>query len=242
MALILSMQGNARFLIWKTGWDAYTMAYLPTFGALPQDFHNSTSYAKQLGENLTVFSAYFRSQELITFYNYQPNLTYISHLDFNTTGGQNNASQLVQSISYEAILYMFNVLNIEIPESSQHEGILALYLAALNVFRVVTYTYYIAGSAAVLILLGLMFCFGKRNKSRYEWVSIALRIVAGIALGLVLLTLLRGGQAGSNIVQANWTIPIVLLIYAVGTFSGSLASAPVLRLGLKERTTDGLLY
>ena len=217
MALILAMQGNARFISWKTGWDAYTFAYIPTFASVPQQFHNSTIYADGLRQNLTTFSAYFRFHDFMTFYDYQPNLTFISHLDFHTSHGQEAAAEVVQTISSEAVLFMYDVFQIDVPRSSGNEGVQALYQSSINVM-VTTYTYYIASSAAILILLGLMFCFGKSHKSRYEWFSISLRIVAGIALGLVLLTLTNGSQAEYSVISANWSIPIVLLTYAVGEY------------------------
>ena len=227
MALILTMQGNARFISWKSGWDAYTNAYMPTFVEAPQQFNNSLAYADSLRQNLTTFSAYFRFHDFVSYYNYQPNLTFISQLDFRTPHGQEAAAEVIETIASEAVLFMYDVFNIDVPRSSENEGVKALYQSAINVMMT-TYTYYIASSSAILIILGLMFLFGKSHKSRYEWVSISLRIVAGIALGLVLLTLLNGGTAEYNILASNWNIPLVLMLYGVGecpknlTFSANI--------------------
>ena len=219
MALILAMQGNARFVIWKTGWDAYKLAYEPAFGTAPQQFHNSTVYAREFGQNLTTFSEWFRFHELVTFYNYQPNLTYMSHLDFDTVSGQNQARQIWESISFEAVLFMFDVYDIAVPNSDTgYESARDLYNAAINVFDGVTFVYYLVGTGSVLILLGVMLWFGKSHKSRYEWVTLGLRVVAGIALTLITLTKTGSGNAAYNIIDRNWLIPIVLIVYAIGEY------------------------
>lgn len=218
MSLILAMQGNSRFLIWKTGWDAYRLALQPAFASSPYLFNSSSAFVDSLRENLTTFDHYFIGHQFSDYYNFNPNLTYIEKLNWNSTSAKIKAMDLYEQIADAAVLFIFDILDVSIPDFENGiTNIQQLYEGGLNVF-VVTFIYYVVGAGAVLILLGIMFWFGKRRKSRFEWTSLILRIAAGVALIVITGTIAGTANGAYDIVESNWTIPMVLITYALSEY------------------------
>ena len=226
MALILTMQGNSRFVIFKTWYDADRIAFQPYFippfynsSSTQREvlFHNSQIYARELQHNITTFNGYFYLGDFGSFYNYAPNITYLSHLNFNTTNGQNAALAVFNQLTYAAAVYAFKQLGIEPPDTDVNEPV-DLYNASIQIF-VISYIYFVVGAGFVLIILGIMYGFGQRSKSRFEYASMGVRIGIGIALTLFAVTSEGQHLAADNLVEESWIIPIVLLIYAFGELS-----------------------
>ena len=218
MGLVLAMQGNSRFVILKIGIDAFNVAVRPAFDNFNTNviaaFPSSHAFADGIRHNLTIFNEYFQHASFDDFYDYNVNLTYIEGLNFNSTTDQNRAFGLYEQMSYAAILFLFDVLDIEIPDTEEVRNVLDLEQEGLNEFNV-TYLYYLIGSGFILVLLGIMFWIGKRNKSVFEYVSCGLRIVAGTVLTLLGCTYAGSHNIAFSIYDHNWTIGMVLLIYAI---------------------------
>ena len=218
MGLVLAMQGNSRFLILKIGIDAFNYGVRPAFNDFNIDiigaYNSSHAFVDGIRHNLTVFSGFFQHQSFEEYYNYDLNLTYIEGLNWNSTTDQNTAFSLWQQMSFAAILFLFDVLGVEIPDTEGNRSVLELEQTGLNEFNV-TYLYYLIGSGFILILLGIMFWIGKRNKSVFEYASCGLRIVAGTVLALLGCTYAGSSSVAFSIYDHNWTIVMVLLIYAL---------------------------
>ena len=225
MALILCLQGLSRFLIWKSFYDAVEHSLAPFF--TNQTYNNATEFLNILTEDLTVFQEKFRGTEFVDFYNYTQDLADISRLNFSNHHGEQKAINLTTVILDSAIDYIFHVFQITVPEKISNKK--AITQALIDGVRVFTtaFFYFIIGSGFVLLLLGVLYWFGKRHKSRYEWASLVLRFVSGIALALVVLTIYQNEVVVSDgiristdqaafILDKQWVIPIVLLVFATG--------------------------
>ena len=228
MALILSLQGLSRFLIWKVVYDSIEISLTPFTG--PKTHESAIVFADALRENLTHFQDHFRGSKFVDFYNYNHNLTSISQLNISTQHGQRRAIILTEEIIDAAVDYLFNEFDITETESvGSITSVDKVYVVGIKVFATAFY-YFIIGSGFVLLLLGVMYWFGKRHKSRYEWASLVLRLAAGFALTMVVLTIYEaqvervdgtvvGTNMAADIVRKQWAIPIVLLVFATGQFT-----------------------
>ena len=97
------------------------------------------------------------------------------------------AGEIVSEMWIAVENFIFENFGVEVPESQQHKKPTAggLQVSKNNslweVFSTVFVYFYIAAGFFLIVLAG-MYWFGKTKKSKGEWASIAVRVVAGAGL------------------------------------------------------------
>jgi len=122
---------------------------------------------------------------------------------------------IVEEHSAKVAVFLFENFNVDLPDDESTSGLSAeeTLLAHISVFFTV-YLYYLIAGGCLLIVLGVLYWFGKTHKSRWEYGSIAVRISAGIGLSLVSISYLF--STSGNLFMSPWMIPMVVIIYFIG--------------------------
>ena len=225
----MTVLGNARFLTFKALVDDIQDLVVPTFGTFDPE-RTGPELAEMLKTNLEAFNKHFIRRDFEETYNYTRNLTFISHLsDFGSNHTQNKLAAVYTEMEYAMTNFVFEVYNLVQETKDKPKTQFDAYFGTFLTFVVTLYYYWIA-AGFVLMILGVMYWFGKRHKSRFEWASLFMRLITGLTLALlILIQYLPHGEsngepvdAASNILLTSWTIPIVLLLYSFGTSATSL--------------------
>jgi hypothetical protein len=213
VAILLTAEGSTLLIIWNE--IAQDLDWMYNNLLDPSYFNSSQAYASSLVTNLTNFDNSFKQKYLSTSYNYTSGAANFSHLDFATTEGLNKAEDLYNDMLFKVAVFLFENFNVDLPDDESTSGLSAedTLLVHMSVFFTV-YLYYLIAGGCLLIVLGVLYWFGKTHKSRWEYGSIAVRISAGIGLSLVSISYLF--STSGNLFMSPWMIPMVVIIYFIG--------------------------
>lgn len=211
VAILLTAEGSTLLILWNE--IAQDIDWMSNNLLDPAYFDSSQAYASSLLTNLTDFENSFKQKYLLDSYNYTSGAANFSHLDFATTEGMNKAEDLYNDMFTKVAVFLFENFNVDLPpDESTGESELDKLAALASVFWTV-FLYYIIAAGCLLIILGVMYWFGKKNKSRWEYGSIAVRIAVGVGLSLVSISYLF--NTSFNLFFSPWMIPMVVIIYFI---------------------------
>lgn len=171
-----------------------------------------------------------------------PNLTHalqeLAHqTDFNST----ETDHLVTDIILESLDYLFEILQIEPPKAVRRAAANAVIASSghnptaspvmseqqhveeiINVFVTIFY-YTFAAAGGALIMLGVLHWVGIRRKNRADYLSIAVKGLVGVGLGLLTLLAVVNrksdgdlSDAFGNFYSSPWVLPTVVLALGTG--------------------------
>jgi hypothetical protein len=221
VAILLTAEGSTLLIIWNE--IAQDVDWMNNNLWDPSYFNSSQAYASSLLTNLTNFDNSFKQKYLSDSYNYTAGAANFSHLDFATTEGLNKAEDLYSDMLYKVAVFLFENFNVDLPGDAEFNSGLSeeeTLQAHVSVFLTV-YLYYLIAGGCLLIVLGVLYWFGKTHKSRWEYGSIAVRISVGIGLSLVSISYLF--STSGNLFMSPWMIPMVVIIYFIGKAPFALA-------------------
>jgi hypothetical protein len=214
VAILLTAEGSTLLIVWNE--IAQDIDWMDNNLSDPAYFNSSQAYASSLITNLTNLDNSFKQKYLSDSYNYTSGAANFSLLDFATTEGLNKAEDLYSDMFYKVMVFLFENFNVEVPEDqsgfepSTDEAKLE---ALVSVFSTV-FLYYIIAGGCLLIVLGVLYWFGKTHKSKWEYGSIAVRIAVGTGLSLVSISYLFNTSV--RLFMSPWMIPMVVIIYFIG--------------------------
>jgi len=213
VAILLTAEGSTLLIIWNE--IAQDIDWMNNNLVDPAYFNSSQAYASSLLTNLTNFDNSFKQKYLSASYNYTSGAANFSHLDFATTEGLNKAEDLYSEMLYKVVVFLFENFNVELPDGQSSLGLSEeeKFQELMSVF-ITVYLYYIIAGGCLLIVLGVLYWFGKTHKSRWEYGSIAIRIAVGIGLSLVSISYLF--NTSYNLFMSPWMVPMVVIIYFIG--------------------------
>jgi len=206
-------------ILWNifAGFDIYWWTLY--YGVLDATYTSNSELITSIKQAIEDLGEKFKADNLAEVYDYNQNLTSISTLDFNSTDWSNRTADIVNDIWYgiqNAIFSNFGIDGAEAPAGHEETAVEVGNAYFNTVDTALAYFYISAG--CFLIILAVMYWFGKTHKSRGEYVSIAVRVVAGIGIMLTLIANYTSGQSSDNFVISPWLIPVVMLGYFVGTY------------------------
>jgi hypothetical protein len=189
-------------------WTSYYEVYYGSYDSDEEVIGSIKQAIEELGKN-------FKADNLAQLYDYNQNLTSIAKLDFKSPDWANQ-TRLWIGIE-NAIFSNFDIHGAS-PHNNKAESEADEDQAAYDaVSTALIYFYSSAGS--FLVILAVMYWLGKTHKLPGEYVSILVRVVAGIGIALTLVALNYDyGQSTDNFVLSPWLIPVVMLGYFVGTY------------------------
>jgi hypothetical protein len=242
VAILLTVEGSTTLILWNIikNYSNSLTANLPCpacygdIGAFDQTMGllNSEKLIDYLNETIIQFNENFKNSEISTLYNYTADLVALKNIPapYNSTEWNDDAYLIETKIFFGVYDFLYAQFKIEAPGSATVEAGGSVEDQTLskineasglfNIFNTVFYYFFIS-AGAMLIVLAVMYWFGKNHKSRGEYASIVMRTVAGLAL-------MVGLYAGTNTVLAgdfdlsSWIIPTVVLSYFVVIVMDSL--------------------
>lgn len=212
VTILLTAEGSTLLIIWNE--IAQDIDWMTNNLLDPAYFNSSHAYASSLLTNLTNFENSFKQKYLLDAYNYTAGAANFSHLDFATTEGMNKAEDLYNDMVTSVAVFLFDNFDVDLPSEDSTGGSELSKLEELASVFWTVFLYYIIAGGCLLIVLGVMYWFGKTNKSRWEYGSIAVRISVGLGLALVSISYLFNTSA--NLFFSPWMIPMVVIIYFIG--------------------------
>ena len=156
-------------------------------------------------------------------YDYRQNLTSLANVTalYNSDKWSEQTGPILVDLWLGVDNAIFEYFGIETPEpAKQPNGIetAARLSASLNYFEAVFAYFYIA-AGAFLLMLGVLYWFGKTEKSIGEWLSILVRSVFGICLTMFCLFSFANNTAVDGFTSSFWPIPVVMIAYFIGMFT-----------------------
>jgi hypothetical protein len=212
VAILLTAEGSTLLIIWNEiiqnqDWMVNNL-WPPGYFATAQD------YASSFLTNLTDFENSFKTKYLVDSYNYTAAAANLTHLDISTDEGYNEAYNIYQEMWTAVEVFLFENFQVEAPSTLSPTASEDDKNAALSDVFWTVFIYYTIAAGCLLIVLGVMYWFGKTRKSRWEYGSIVVRIAVGIALTLVSISTLY--MTGLYLFWSPWMIPMVVIIYFIG--------------------------
>ncbi|MFI5420433.1 MAG: low temperature requirement protein A [Nitrososphaerales archaeon] len=190
VCLILTVEGSTTLILWNIIIHSYlnweNLYPVVEYADYSRDFTSAEAVLNYLNESITEFSREFKAGALAKAVNYTEDLTKIRDLkpSFGSTEWNDQAGEIVDEIWLGVDNFIFENFGIEVPGQDQkaHTGNEAAQQDALfNVFSTVFYYFYIA-AGLFLVILAVMYWFGKRNKTKGEWASMGVRLIAGAGI------------------------------------------------------------
>ena len=220
VAILLTVEGSSMLILWNViskvddliwyWWPATAGDY--NFGYW---YNNTEQVIEYVNYGIRNVSYAFKNQDLLTAYQY--NITQIrdAPYKFGTEKYDDYVGEICASIWFSMERVAFETFGVEVPESSSGKGEFAESAALLDVFNQV-WVYFFIAAGTFLVVLAIMYWFGKTHKSRGEYFSIAVRVVAGIGLALGCLeNWVDYTTSSANFVYSPWPLLTVMFGYLV---------------------------
>lgn len=226
------VEGSSQFVIWNVINQYWNWQYNNFYN--PDTEATAEIYIAHLQTNITAFDNLFKN-ELLDYYDYTANLTAMSKLnwtsvtDYVSNGGYGtdayNESLTILNDLYNGLTeFIFYEFNVEVPEdklkeaTSTEERIDALQGVFITIFW-----YFLISAGVFLIILACMYWSGKKNKTKWEYVSIVVRTLFGLGIALVSVSLVtpfnaNGSNSGYYLFYSPWMVPLVVIVYFIGMF------------------------
>ncbi len=217
IAIVLTVEGSTQFISWWIA--AENLAYLQKNLAIDTQFNTNDTAAFVNGVNITL--QYFDNGFKKAFIpDYSSNLTAIQHLDINKSQDVYQINLIVNDIYDSLTVWLFKIFGVKLSDglTKNAKDNYAKASAVGEAFSTV-FVFFLISAGCVLIILGIMYWFGKTHKSRGEMASVFVRIFAGVGLALVSTSIYTA--AGPKLIFSPWMIPLVLIVFLIGRSSFS---------------------
>jgi hypothetical protein len=183
VAIVLTAEGSTQFITW---WIAVEhLNYLGKGLDLDTQIYNRSTTAFVNAVNCTLYDFNYRfKKENIPDYN--SNLTLIQNLDITIPDDNDQIMPNVFDIFDSLTNWIFKIFGFKLSDgliknaNDNFDKASALMQAFSTVFL-----FFLISAGSVLIILGIIYWFGKNHKSRGEIASVFIRILAGVGLALV---------------------------------------------------------
>lgn len=242
IAILLTVEGSSQFIIWWMATDLSNFAINTIINVVSPDA-NVTALVSSLKEGVNHINTRFTGSVPVPDFN----STYTAFINLaaqnltNTDEVTQKSEEIAADFFGEVLVWIFENLRVEVPakELSTAKTAVDKSIAIYSVF-VVVFIFFFTAAGVTLIMLGVMYWFGKSHKTKGELLSIVVRVIAGI--GLSLLSIMAALDSNdttntymiyNNFIGSPWVLPTVLLAFALGKLldlqsGAALTIAPVI--------------
>ena len=155
-----------------------------------------------------------------------PDISYELYELDDPTLNQTDVLEILYNVTSKVEVFIFDTFGVESGDT-QATSPDEVEADQIDTFGTV-FLYFFISAGVVLILLAALFWLGKRRKSRGEFLSIAFRVLMGIALTFVALLYATSSMANENrfinYFLSPWMLPTVVIAYGIGKSLPSLES------------------
>ena len=209
MAILLTAEGSTLLIIWNEIVQNFDWMNNNLWD--PSWFSTSQEFASSLVTNLTDFDNRFKLKVLKDSYDYSAAAANITKFNISTTEGYDKVEDIYNDMLTALTVFVFDNFDVEPPADLNAPKSEADTADALFTVFVTVFLYFLISAGCLLVILGVMYWFGKTHKSRWEYGSIVVRAVVGIALSLVAISSLY--NTGLRLFLSPWMIPMVTIVY-----------------------------
>ena len=178
-------------------------------------FKDGTELTKWIHYAIGQVADFFKDDTLINAYNRNITMITDAPYKFGTVDYDNYVGPIVDSIWFDMERVAFNSFGVEAPESRDAGSSESAADALQNIFNEVWVYFFLAGGGFLLVL-AVMYWFGKTHKTRWEYFSILVRVVFGIGLCLGCLeNWVDYNTTSANFVYSPWPLITMMLGYFI---------------------------
>lgn len=220
MAILLTVEGQTALTIWDATRNAITWFEIrfpdPTNPAA--GFDSMDDLMISVNRTISETTARYHYGSLSSIYDVNPDIEALQNNTepFASAGWNASTSELLSNIKYNIEYFIFYNFQAESPEMELEETKdPAEKVRILNDSFKFVFEYFYIAAGGLLIMLAVLYWFGKTHKKADEWCSIVLRIVVGLAIPCVSATAFLEEEGGTS----SFRFKGHGLIIAVVTFS-----------------------
>jgi hypothetical protein len=221
VGILLTVEGSSEFILWRLGIE---LSNWTTDKAL-----NSLTYVETSQQLIDALNS--------TFITVSDRFTKLAPLDFteqfdeirklNITSKSSDdviseGVNIVNSMLTEIYAWIFENIGVALPKKDKSggasEGVTSdEKLSEIGSIFGTVFLYFFISAGCVLVLLSVMYYFGKTHKNRGELSSIAFRFFIGVGLALIAtMYAAPDGAVLSKFILSPWVLPAVTLSYGLG--------------------------
>lgn len=215
VAILLTVEGSSQFIIWNitNQYSNWQYNWILPLGYAPY-YYNQTSWIQSLQTNISAFDDLFKP-ELLDYYDYNVNLTALSKINASTDSGSDKAYAVYTDLYQGLSTFVFSAFDVEVPDDVLESATTSSeVVTALDDVFVTVFLYFLIAGGFFLMILGTMYWFGKNNKSKWEYMSIGVRMLVGLGVTLLSTSILTND--GWNLFVSPWMLPFMMLAYFLG--------------------------
>jgi low temperature requirement protein LtrA len=211
VCILLVVEGFSQLTIWRkvVDWIQFTENII---NQLPYPSDNSTEawegYASQINTTLyNTFGDLEISESIEAYAQSNGNETIVGNAYYDLIG---------QVATFVSKGYL-----VEIPEGTNGEEATGgdNLDAIIGIYGTI-FLYFFICAGLTLVMLAVLFLLNKRYKTRLEYISMAVRLMVGIAVTLITIMYGTTGNAFANYFLSAWMAPTVVLAYGLSKLSG----------------------
>jgi hypothetical protein len=227
VAILLTVEGNTSLIVWNSVVQGLKYIWarqpLPT-NAPGTNFASSQDFINFVDASMVAIDKQFKSASWKSEYPWNGNLTALANISstyqFKSSEWNNATIPILNRMYTSAELFIFtshketmDKMVAVIPNITDDETALKTMYAIFDV--VVLYFFVCAGG--MLLVLAIMYWFGKLHKTKYEFGEMINRTIIGFIIPVVgvTATLTNKSETGFKFVASNWLIPIVLFGFLI---------------------------
>ena len=198
VCILLTVEGSTALILWNiivhtddAWWSYFPIDFdadgylLPDFSKYFSDPEDTVQFLEYAVGNV---STHFKAGKLEEEYNYEMNFTSILNLsereglEFGSEKWDEKAGEIVYEMWIAIENFIFENFGVEVPanEETGHNE----YSKNNNLLKFfdTVFVYFYIAAGLFLVVLAFMYWFGKTKKSKGEWASIAVRVIAGAGI------------------------------------------------------------
>ncbi|KAL9111309.1 MAG: hypothetical protein Q9227_004186 [Pyrenula ochraceoflavens] len=213
VAILLTVEGVTQFISWRIAYSSSDWA-LTKMGDSWLEAQTGKELTEKLESNLEDIKTRFHDAELPDFSEY-----FKAIANYTNTAAENDRVQpIIDDMQYSIFSWACKIFNIQPLEDDEKkiETPFDKFIAIFRVFRVI-FIFFFACAGAVLVILAIMYWFGKSHKSRGEWLSVLVRLMVGVAVSLLAIMATESAfNNWVNFLSSAWILPTIVLAYGLG--------------------------
>lgn len=216
MAILLTVEGVKQFIQWWIANDNSDWA-LTKIGDSWLSSSTGDELTHQLNLNLDEISARFNTNgnKDVKLPDFSKQFKLMSNYTESVEGENERVVEILTDMSYTLYTWACSIYGIKPQEESKDptNKLLAVY----EVFWVV-FIFFFSCAGAVLLILAVMYWFGKSHKTGGEWGSIVVRAFFGIGVTFLAIMAKDYSDAWINYISSPWILPTIVFVYGIGEY------------------------
>jgi hypothetical protein len=218
VAIVLTVEGSTQFITWWIAVENLNYLEANIRYDTENNMNNTTMFVNGLNETLAYFSDGFKKEKIPDL---SSNLRQISNLDITIAEDAEQIMAIVDDIYYSLLNWLFKVFGFKLSDdiTKNAKDNMGKASAHMEAFGTV-FLFFLISAGCVLILLGIMYWFGKSHKTRGEMVSVFVRVFAGTGLALVSTSYYTA--ASGKLWTSPMMIPLVVIVFLLGKSNSPL--------------------